>query len=607
MTTTPSPIQTPKFPDDRSAAPESADARRAGSDVPADGDAFAHTQRETAPRASIEEPGGKEERGMPPLAEDTLTHTHACQRLLSTFSDQLVIAHSPGTDLQSRIYAADPATGLVSMNPDHVLALSMQVADNLAAGYTSMEREMQLTEEETSGTEGLPPKKSVIAHARGMRSAQAADRHQKVVGGVLVHDLRTGGALASRLTVRPHSAIDSDMRVIGTLLGVLDIRSRQVLPPREGVRHFISRSTGVAYCRDARDPHVDRILPSPSEVDHQSRIGYTMRWLGWHITHPPKRDLLGLISEGNSGKTTFINTVRAGLGDYAQVIRSEALASGGSSSFGHPRDHNDEILHFGGGRRLVVVMEARRHNKELLNRVSGGDLLPTRPILRAAVQVTVTAGLAIVGNPPTPGQSAGAVLGIGGDDEVSAALRDRARIVRLPRRGEGEGSPPDDRGLATAAQPLNWTKQFREAALARLVEWAVEMIDEQDPPEPTPEMAGDQARLEAAERPHWRSEFVPHILTTDPGKAVPENAGTGRSGPKPADSYSIYKEYLAWHEANGGGRPPAHQRAVTDALLHHYLGLSDVKREGKVRVGEGGRSKTHYFDGYYIRDSESSL
>ena len=422
---------------------------------------------------------------------------------------------------------------------------------------------------------------------------------------MLEHDLRAGGVLASRLTVRPHSAIDADMSVIGTASGVLDIRSRRILPLEEGAKRFISRSTGVEYRRDARDPHVDRILPSPSEVDHQSRIGFIMRWVGWQITHPPKRDFLGLISEGNAGKTTLVNTVLAGLGDYVQVIRPQALASG---RFAHSGDHNDELMHFGGGRRLVIVTDARRHNRELLNRATGGDPLPTRPIRRAAVQITVTAGLAIVGNPPGEGQTTGAVLGIGGDDEVSAALRDRARIVRLPRRGEGEESPQDDKGLATAALEVNWTRPFREAALARLVEWAVVMADQQDPPDPTLEMSGDQARQESAERPTWSREFIPHILTTDPTRAMRYDSRTGRSGPRPADSHSVYQEYLAWHQANIDGRPPEMQRKVTDALLRHYPGLGKVKRDGRVPAGAGAkRPKTVAFDGYYICDPEGGL
>ena len=255
----------------------------------------------------------------------------------------------------------------------------------------------------------------------------------------------------------------------------------------------------------------------------------------------------------------------------------------------------------------MVVMEARRSSRELLNRATGGDPFPTRPIRRAAVQVTVTAGLAIVGNRPGAGQSTGAVLGIGGNDEASAALRDRARIVRLPRRGEGDGSPPDDRELAGAAHPLTRTKTFREAALARLVEWAVVMMDPPDPPDPTPEMVRDQAHQVSAERPLWVREFVPFILTTDPKRAILEEAETGPRGPRLADSYSVYQQYISWHEANGGTRPPASRRAVTDALFRHSRGLGDVAREGKIAVGAGARRhKTIFFDGYYLCDTDGA-
>ena len=545
--------------------------------------------------------GTPEPQGLPPLAEHTLTDTHSCARLLATFADQLVVAHTPGSNLPSVLYVVDPATGLISGSRDRIMALSMQVADQLLPEYDERDREAHSEYGQYGGPEGLPSRAAVINHARGLRSSRAPEKHQNVVGGVLMHGQEFGGTLAARLTVRPHSALDADMSVIGTPKGVLDIRTLRILPPTEASSRFISRTTGVEYRQDARDPRVARILPSPSEVDHQSRTGFIMRWIGWHMTHPPQRDFLGLISEGNSGKSTLVNTLLAGLGDYAHVIRPQALAGGRVSS--HPTSHNDELLLLGRGRRLVFLAEAGHHHGELLNLITGGDLVPTRPIRRATVEVTVTAGLAIIGNTPGRGQTTGAVLGIGGDDDVSAALRDRARIVRLPRRGAGEGNPPDDLELATAAKPGQWTQGFREAALARILEWAVVMVDQQDPPEPTVEMVMDQAVQEAAEQSGWLSEFIPRILTTDPDMGVLDEDGTGQSAPRAADSYGVYLEYLAWHRANGGARPPVHRRAVTDALLSDHPELKGIGREGKIpEPGGGPRHKTIYFPGYFIRD-----
>ena len=542
--------------------------------------------------------------GMPRLAEHTLTDTHSCARLLVAFADRLVVAHTPGSRLPAVLYAVDPVTGLVSDSRDPIMALSMQVADGLLNEYDARIGEADSGYGQCADPQGLPPlpsRAAVIRHANTLRSAQAPERYQKVVGGVLEHDRTMDGILASRLIVRPFKSLDADMSVIGTPKGVLDIRTLQILPPTEACSRFISRTTGVEYRQDAQDPRVDRILPSPSEVDHQSRTGFIMRWIGWHMTHPPQRDFLAMISEGNSGKTTLVNTILAGLGDYAHVIRTQALAGERASS--HPTSHNDELLLFGGGRRLVIVAEAGRHNKELQNLVTGGDLVPTRPIRRATVEVPVTAGLAIIGNTPGKEQSSGAVLGIGGDDEVSAALRERARIVRLPRRGAGEGSPPDDMELAAAAKPIRWTTEFQEAALARILEWAVVMVEQQDPPEPTAEMVIDQAFQEAAEQPNWLGEFIPRILTTVPERAILDEEETGQSVPRAADSYGVYLEYLDWHRANGGTGSPVHRRAVTDALLRHYPGLKGVGHEGRVPVsGNGRRPKTIQFPGYFIRD-----
>ena len=129
------------------------------------------------------------------------------------------------------------------------------------------------------------------------------------------------------------------------------------------------------------------------------------------------------------------------------------------------------------------------------------------------------------------------------------------------------------------------------------------MVDQQDPPEPTPEMVMDQAIQEGAEQSKWLSQFIPHILTTDPEMAILDEDGTGQRAPRTADSYGVYLAYLDWRRANGGTASPVHRRAVTDALLRHYPGLKGVGREGKVpEPGCGSRTKTIHFPGYFIRD-----
>ena len=114
MSTTPhSPPQTAMFPGDRPAAPETVDVQPLEPVLPTDGDST-NPRHETTAQAGMGEFNSYDGRGMPPLAEHTLTDTHSCARLLSTFADCLVVADTPGAGADPLLYVVDPATGLVS-------------------------------------------------------------------------------------------------------------------------------------------------------------------------------------------------------------------------------------------------------------------------------------------------------------------------------------------------------------------------------------------------------------------------------------------------------------------------------------------------------------
>ena len=211
-------------PDDPGPAP----VPRTAAELPADDDRSPAS--EETPQSAWERFNSFEARGMPPPAEQTLTDTHSCARLLSSYSDHLVVASTPAADFPPVIYVADPGTGLVSCRPDRILALSMAVADDLLSDYEELYTMVARAEADSVDAEAPPPlpsRRAVINHARGLRSARAPERHQKVVGGVLLHDMQMGGTLASRLTVVPHAQLDADMSVIGTARGC----PRHPVPP----------------------------------------------------------------------------------------------------------------------------------------------------------------------------------------------------------------------------------------------------------------------------------------------------------------------------------------------------------------------------------------
>ena len=145
------PQQATMFPNKRYHDPGATDVRPDNGDCPTAGDT-AHSSYETSGHQIKEEFQNCDIQGLPPLAEHTLTDTHSSARLLAIFSDQLVVAHTPGTEIQSVLYVVDPATGLVSCNRGQILALSMHVADQIVADYYKWSSEIPSPEGQCPGS-----------------------------------------------------------------------------------------------------------------------------------------------------------------------------------------------------------------------------------------------------------------------------------------------------------------------------------------------------------------------------------------------------------------------------------------------------------------------
>ena len=167
MSTTPhSPLRTAMFPDDQSAGPETVDVHPLDPD---NGDS-AHIRYETTAQAGRGEFNSYDGQGMPPLSEYSLTDTHSCARLLSTFADRLVVADTPGAHAEPLLYVVDPTTGLVSSTRGQILSMSMQVADDSLADYDDLMGAGHPAEGESPTLDDLPPlpsKTAIINHARG--------------------------------------------------------------------------------------------------------------------------------------------------------------------------------------------------------------------------------------------------------------------------------------------------------------------------------------------------------------------------------------------------------------------------------------------------------
>ena len=139
----------------------------------------------------------------------------------------------------------------------------------------------------------------------------------------------------------------------------------------------------------------------------------------------------GEVCAAASGKSTFVNCVRQGLGSaYVRTVRREALQQSryrqGSTA------HNGDLRHFKAPARFSFLMEMRGNlDSELIKKLSGGDSIEMRRIHKEDEHFRPTAMLWVMGN--TREGSDAPELGIAEDDEDANAIMDRAKLLSRER------------------------------------------------------------------------------------------------------------------------------------------------------------------------------
>lgn len=120
------------------------------------------------------------------------------------------------------------------------------------------------------------------------------------------------------------------------------------------------------------DQFIERILPDP-DVRR-----YVQQLVGYSITANTGEQILPILyGSGANGKTTFLETIRKLLGDYAQVAPASIFVE---QKEGIPND----VARLRGTRFVMVseIAEGKRLNEALVKRLTGGDTLSAR-FLRA--------------------------------------------------------------------------------------------------------------------------------------------------------------------------------------------------------------------------------
>jgi putative DNA primase/helicase len=217
--------------------------------------------------------------------------------------------------------------------------------------------------------------------ARGIRLEAQLASDEKAAAHIFKHALRSERrqAIDSALSLarsEPPLAVaadelDADADLLCVENGTLDLRTGELLPHRQ--ESLITKLAPVAFDRTAMAPtwtaFLERVMPDPALRDFLQRaVGYSMT--GGVSEHT----LFFLHGGGRNGKSTFLETMLALLGEYAKAAPHNLLLSSKQDR------HSAEIATLMGFRFVTAVEagEGRAWDEAKVKHLTGGDTVSAR-------------------------------------------------------------------------------------------------------------------------------------------------------------------------------------------------------------------------------------
>ena len=475
------------------------------------------------------------------------TTAHWCARMLQDHASNLTVTR-PTAKEPSRLYAVLP-TGILA-DDQHVLQAMLSVTHDIYG--------CEIIKSDVKGAELA----ALAKHCRSLMEPRALPSILKILGGVLV-DLQRRGMLPEDLDVCDSGDIDADWHYLGAPNGVIDLRTRKLLPPEIARWRRITAIVADDYNPDAEHPLVDLVMPLDPDSEERA---WWHTYRGWALSHPVHRDLVAMGTPPNAGKTVIRNADVRSMGDYVVTVGRSAWAPAtgyGASSTAH----NGELTRMRAPARIAYSSElAPPINCQVLNEVTGGDEgTRARDIREKAIVLHRPPHLVAQFN-TGPGETP--LLPIGGKTEAEKALRDRTICLPMPQI-------PVAKRDSRLMDVSRTDQEFRQAWVARTVLQCSTVLngpyDRPTAPPGCTTMKEELDRQARAALPTWEKELLPQLFRP----RGPRDSATVSA----ADSYTAYRAYMAFHEADGGGAFVSKTK-FTMELKRHY-GSNTVR--GKIR------------------------
>lgn len=160
---------------------------------------------------------------------------------------------------------------------------------------------------------------------------------------------------------------DADPWLLNTPLGIVDLKTG-AMSPHVSDEHM-TKSTAVAPDGDCRVwlKFLDQVTKSNKEL-----IGYLQRAAGYALTGSIREHaMLFCHGTGGNGKGTFLNTIKAVMGDYAINSPSETFMARTGAS------HLTELARLQGARLVLAqeISDGNSLNTARVSAITGGDMI----------------------------------------------------------------------------------------------------------------------------------------------------------------------------------------------------------------------------------------
>jgi putative DNA primase/helicase len=252
-------------------------------------------------------------------------------------------------------------------------------------------------------------------------------------------------ATDQRIVVLPAN-LDADVWLLNCLNGTVDLRTGSLRVHQR--KDLITKLAPVKYDPVAHLELWDRFLKDVTGGDEEF-VAFLQRAAGYSLTGDNSEEVFFFVhGPTRTGKSTFLEALKATLGDYAMTADFDAFLR--RQDVGRPRDDIARLA----GSRMVISIEVdkgRRLAEGLVKQITGGDSISARHLYKRAFE-------------HVPGYK----LWLAANDAPEMTGQDKAlwrRIARVPF----ETSIPDERRDPEVKRRLRDPKTSGPAILA----WAV--------------------------------------------------------------------------------------------------------------------------------------